>query len=101
VRALHEQFARYEFVDEARLLGLDEFGRQLVARLLLQLGLAVLPGLADGLRRNVLAAADVTEDSNWMPQKMKTTAMAPRKTMANQPEVRSRIRCSMGWEICG
>ncbi len=38
-----------------------------------------------------LAAATSTEDSNWMPQKMKTMAMAPRKVMANQPVILSRI----------
>ena len=29
-----------------------------------------------------VAAAEVTADSNWTPQKMKTMAMAPRKKMA-------------------
>jgi hypothetical protein len=42
-----------------------------------------------------VAAATLTVDSKRMPQKMKTTAMAPRKTMANQPVILSRICCSM------
>ena len=42
------------------------------------------------------AAEADADDWNSMPQKTKTTAMAPRNSMANQPEILSRIFCSIG-----
>ena len=51
---------------------------------------------AEMLGRRDKAAAWVADDSNWMPQKMNTMAMAPRNTAANQPVNLSRICCSMG-----
>jgi hypothetical protein len=42
------------------------------------------------------AAALVGPDSKRMPQKMNTTAMAPRNSEANHPEILSRIFCSIG-----
>ena len=54
VRA-HEQLAVDELIQQFLLFGPDEFRRQLVADLLLQLGLAVLPGLQHEACRHVLA----------------------------------------------